>query len=719
MEYLYGAVERITFQNSDTGYTVAQLMPRGSSSLICIVGLMPALQPGESVRLKGEWQNHLVHGRQFAVAECKTEMPSDVVSIAKYLGSGLIKGIGPVFAKRIVKCFGVDTLDIIDLSPDKLQIVEGIGKERLKKIKECWDAQKIIRDLMLFLQHYHISPSFAHKIFRRFGSQSIEKIKENPYSLAREVRGIGFKSADQIAQKMGIAVDSPYRLSAGIEYLLQQLSDEGHVCYPLELFLPLAEKALQSSALLVEQQVNQLVQEMRVVLSPVGFGKTQSTFLWQSKLFQSEIGIARELQRLRYSGSHLREIDCAKALAWVQKELTIQLAKEQYSAVFTSLTDKVHIITGGPGTGKSTITKAILQITDKLTPHIILAAPTGRAAKRMSEITGKKASTIHGLLEFSFQEMAFKKNRDSPLECDLLIIDEASMIDTYLMFSLLKAVPDHARLILVGDINQLPSVGPGNVLKDLISSQRIATTSLTEIFRQAAGSQIITNAHAINSGIFPQLETKSGGDFFFIEKQEPEQILTTITELITKRLPAKGLCPFSDIQLLSPMKRGIIGTENLNIVLQKHLGAKQSPLVRLGRSFLPGDKVIQTRNDYQKEVFNGDVGRILSIDNIEQEMLVSFDEKEVVYSFSDIDDLLLAYAISIHKYQGSECPCIVIPVHTTHFKLLYRNLLYTGVTRGKQLVILVGTKKAVGIAVRNDEVKRRYTALQYQLQMKR
>ncbi len=717
MEYLHGYIERITFQNPETGYTVAQLRPPGKQYLVCIVGSMPLVQPGETVRCRGEWKSHLIHGRQFEVNECQTEMPADVVGISKYLGSGLIKGIGPVYAARIVELFGVTTLDIIDLTPERLLDVPGIGKGRLSKITACWQAQKTIRDVMIFLQKYGVSPSFAQKIFKSYGAKSVERISENPYHLARDIIGIGFKTADGIAQRMGHAPDSPSRISAGIEFVLSGLSDEGHVCYPVEGFLPEAVKVLEVDEPLVQQQLETLGKENRVVLAPIGFGEAAQPFVWRTPLFLAEQGIAKELQRIRNGTCRLRSIDTAKAIAWVQGILNISLAPRQADAIAKTLQDKVHIITGGPGTGKSTITKAILSITDKLTSQIVLAAPTGRAAKRMTEITGRKAQTIHSLLEFDFRVGAFKRGRENPLECDLIIIDEASMIDTLLMNSLLKAIPAHARLVLVGDINQLPSVGPGNVLKDLIASQKVPVTGLTDIYRQAAGSGIITNAHAINAGIFPNIDNPPAGDFFFIEKEQPEEVLATIVNLVTQRLPAKyGFDQLNDIQVLAPMRRGIIGIENLNQVLQEKIVTSGTPLLRSGRRFLPGDKVMQIRNDYQKEVFNGDVGRIKKIDMVEQEVIVIFDERAVVYDFTELDDLVLAYAVSIHKYQGSECPCIIIPIHTTHFKLLYRNLLYTGVTRGKKLVVLVGTKKALAIAVHNDEVRRRYTALRFLLQ---
>jgi exodeoxyribonuclease V alpha subunit len=438
----------------------------------------------------------------------------------------------------------------------------------------------------------------------------------------------------------------------------------------------------------------------------------RSLFVWSKFLFLAEVGIARELERIKTAESFLRSVDKEKAVAWVQSQLQIQLAASQADAVALALSEKAMIITGGPGTGKSTITKAILAISSKISSKILLAAPTGRAAKRMSEITGRKAVTIHSLLEVDFQKGGFKRNRDNPLDCDLIIIDEASMIDTPLMYSLLRALPSHTRLLFVGDIDQLPSVGPGNVLKDMIRSQYLAVVQLTEIFRQAAGSRIITNAHKINRGHFPEIDVQSHSDFFFIEAEEPEGVLQHIIALLTHRLPAKyGFDPIRDIQVLAPMRRGVIGTENLNQALQEALNRRDNPLMRFGRRYLEGDKVMQIRNDYKREVFNGDVGTIRAIDSEEQQLTVLFDEREVIYDFSDLDDLVLAYAVSIHKYQGSECPCIVIPVHTTHFKLLTRNLLYTGVTRGKKLVILIGTKRALMIAVSNDEVKKRHTGL--------
>lgn len=716
MDEIVGYIERITFHNAENGYTVAQLKEARRSDLVCIVGHMPGIQPGETVRCQGHWKQHLVHGRQFCIEFHKVEAPADVIGIRKYLGSGLIKGIGPKYAGRIVDKFGADTLNIIDLDPDKLLEIEGLGKKRIDKLKECWSEQKSIREVMVFLQSHGVSPTYAQKVFKTYGNQSVKKVQANPFQLARDIRGIGFKKADDIAQKLGIAKDSPERIDAGIEYALSECADDGHVCFPENDLIMLAEEMLEAPLSLIQTRLICLEAENRITIGQMVFEGKLDSFVWLKPLFASELGICRQIVRLQQGKCHLRDVDIDRALTWVQDQLSIKLAENQKKAVAQSLTEKVQIITGGPGTGKSTITKSILAITEKLTPHIILAAPTGRAAKRMTEITGKKASTIHSILEVDFKKGGFKKGLDNPLECDLIIVDESSMIDTYLMYNLLKAIPTHARVVFVGDIHQLPSVGPGNVLKDMIASRNLPVTALNEIFRQAAGSRIITNAHRINNGTFPDIQNVSDSDFFFINSESPEDVLKDILTLVTQRLPKKyGFNPFDSIQVLAPMRRGIIGTENLNLVLQEQLNPNGTPLLWAGRRFLPGDKVMQIRNDHKREVYNGDIGRIVTIDLVEQEVVVNFEGRDIIYEFCDLDELVLAYAVSIHKYQGSECPCVVIPIHTTHFKLLHRNLLYTGVTRGKKLVVLVGTKKAIALAVKNDEVKRRHTGLQQAL----
>lgn len=715
MEELIGYLEKITFQNPENGFTIAKLKSRKISDLVTIVGYLPTVNPGETIRCTGEWKNHLVHGRQFDVHEYKQEAPADIIGIKKYLCSGLIKGIGSTYADRIVEKFGIETLNIIDHEPDRLYEVEGIGKKRVNKIIECWTDQKSIREVMIFLQSHGVSPAYAQKVFKNYGSHSITKVKENPYNLARDIFGIGFKIADEIAQKLGIPKDSEKRIDAGIEYVLTELSGDGHVCYPVNEFLEIAKETISTEVSLIQPRLEVLQKLDRIELFELVFEGQLQQFIWTKSLFLAETGIAREIARLKRSSTHLRSIDTDKAIEWVQEQLNIKLAPQQKTAVAMACQEKVQIITGGPGTGKSTITNAILRIMQKLTSRILLAAPTGRAAKRMSEITHKEASTLHSLLEFDYKG-GFKRNRENPIECDLLIVDEASMIDTYLMYQLLKAIPSGTRVIFVGDINQLPSVGPGNVLKDMIASLFIPVTGLTEIFRQAAGSQIITNAHLINKGYFPSIENKENGDFFFLESNENEDVLRTIVGLVSHRLPKKyGFNPMRDIQVLAPMKKGIIGIENLNSILQETLNPKDNPLFRTGKKFCVGDKVMQLRNDYDREVYNGDIGLIEKISVVDQQMYVNIDGRQVIYDFADLDELALAYAVSVHKYQGSECPCIVMPVHTSHFKLLNRNLLYTGVTRGKKLVVLVGSKKALAMAVHNDEVKRRYTGLKQAL----
>lgn len=720
MEQIIGYIERITFQNPDNGYTVAQLKEPHRRELTCVVGLMPTVRAGETVRCRGQWKNHLVHGRQFEVEEHTVEAPAEILGIKKYLASGLIRGIGPVYAERIVERFGEDTLGVIDVNTNLLLEIPGIGKKRIETIRQCWEEQKAIREVMLFLQQYGVSPVYAQKIFKTYGAESIQKVTENPFHLARDIFGIGFKTADTIAQEMGIDKTAAQRIDAGIEFVLSELSNEGNVCYPLMEFLPAAQVILEVDAVQIAERLEVLEGEKRIVLRDLLVDNEMTRCLWLKALYLCEEGITRQLRRLQATLCRLRDVNVDRAVAWVQETLRLRLAPKQAAAVAMALQEKVQIITGGPGTGKSTITNAILTITSKLTDKILLAAPTGRAAKRMTEITRRKALTIHSLLEYSFATGAFKRNRQAPLDCDLIIIDEASMIDTQLMYSLLKALPDQARVVFVGDINQLPSVGPGNVLRDLIKSNTVPVTMLNEIFRQARGSRIVTNAHRINNGTFPQIDTDPSSDFFFMEAEDPEQVLATIVGLVTHRLPKRyGYNSLDDIQVLAPMKRGIVGTHNLNTVLQQKLNADKEPLIRAGIRFQVGDKVMQRRNNYQKEVYNGDVGRIKKIDNIDQKMIVIVDGRNITYDFSDLDELQLAYAVSIHKYQGSECTCVVMPIHTTHFKLLHRNLLYTGVTRGRKLVVLVGTKKALAIAVKNDEVRRRYTGLQQALTAER
>ncbi len=703
MDTLYGYVEHIVFAGEESGFTVARLKAPNTREEITIVGMMPSLQPGETLLCRGLWKNHPQHGKQFEVQSFDCQAPSDLIGIQKYLESGMIKGIGPVYAERIVKAFGVHTLKIIDETPKRLSEVSGLGEKRIDKIISCWQEQKSIREVMVFLRGHHVSASFAQKIYKVYKEKSIEKVTQNPYALAKEVFGIGFKTADHIAAGLGIAKDSPLRVDAGIEHVFWEISNEGHTCFPEVEFLTTSQEILEVPKELIMERIEALIHQKQLV--------REGPLLWIKPFFLAEIGIAHEIDRLKHTPSCLRSVDVPKALAWAQQKLQLTLAKEQAEAVGLGLSQKLLIITGGPGTGKSTITKAILRVTEKISSKILLAAPTGRAAKRMSEITHKKAFTIHSLLEMDFVKGGFKKNRENPLSCDLIMIDEASMIDTFLLYHLLKAIPSHCRVILIGDVDQLPSVGAGKVLKDLIQSETICTIQLKRIFRQAAHSKIVVNAHRVNQGIFPDIIPSPHSDFIFISKETPEEVLQEIQTQLTTHLPQNHRLSLDQVQVLAPMKKGIIGTENLNTSLQQILNPSSNPLSRMGRNFHLYDKVMQIRNNYQKEVYNGDVGKITWIDLEEQLIKVTYDEREVSYEFAELDELVLAYAVSIHKYQGSECPCIVIPIHTTHFKLLNRNLLYTGITRGKKLVILIGTKKALAIAVRNEDAKTRHTGL--------
>lgn len=714
MIQIHGYIERITFQNAENGFTVARLKEKGKRQLTVIVGTMPTVQAGESIQCKGDWKEDINHGLQFQVVEYEVHTPQSLQGIKKYLGSGLIKGIGPVFAERIVEYHKEKTLKVIDDQPDALLDIDGIGPVRLDRIKSCWEEQKAIRELMVFLQGYGISPTYAQKVFRTYGEKSMEVIQNNPYQLARDVWGIGFKTADVTAQKLGIGKEADIRIDSGVEYVLSKLGKSGHTCYPVAPFLDKAKELLEVPAERIEERLAFIESEDRIVIEEKEQDEAPTEFIWLKAFHASERGIIRETRRLMETFPALSFAKKEQQVQEAEKKIGIQLAPNQRAAVLTSLAEKVHIITGGPGTGKSTITRIILKVAESETTEILLAAPTGRAAKRLSEITGREASTIHSLLEYDFSISGFRRNRDNPLDCKLLIVDEASMIDTILMYSLLKAVQDETILILVGDVDQLPSVGPGNVLKDFIDCRAIPVTRLTDIFRQAAQSRIIINAHRINAGVFPDIRIDKNGDFFFIQEEEPQSIGQTIIGLVKQRLPKKyGFDTLRDIQVLSPMNRGLIGNRNLNAQLQKALNPNKDPLVKLGRSFLAGDKVMQIQNNYDKAVFNGDVGYIKKIDRIEHELLVDFEDKLVVYDFADVDQLTLAYAVSIHKYQGSECPCIVMPVHTTHYMLLFRNLLYTGITRGKRLVVLVGTKKALAMAVGNNRAMKRFTGLQW------
>jgi exodeoxyribonuclease V alpha subunit len=703
-EQIAGFIDSIVYVHPENGFTVARLKEPKKKDFTIIVGTFSAIQPGETVICHGTWKTHPSYGRQFDVSEYTVERPSDIMGIQKYLESGLIKGIGPSYAKKIVDQFGEKTLEVLDQAPERLREILGLGEKKLASIKKCWKEQQSIREVMLFLRTHGVSPAFAQRIYKAFGEKSIEKVKENPYGIAKQVHGIGFKMADSIALKLGYPLHSSPRISAGIEHVLWELTNEGHTCFPAVELLPLVKVMLEVEEGLIEQELQRLLEQKTLMKS--------GNNVWLGPFWGYEQGIGKDLQRLASSPQAIRSIDAKKAADWVERQLNIQFAEQQKEAVIAALTDKIHIITGGPGTGKSTITNAIITVTAKLTHKIMLAAPTGRAAKRLSQITKKMAFTIHALLEMNFESGGFKRDRNNPLDCDLLIVDEASMIDTPLLFHLFRSIPHRARVLIVGDIDQLPSVGPGTVLRDLIASELIGITRLTDIFRQAKGSKIITNAHKINQGEFPDLYTYPKSDFHYVEAETPEAIQQIILELASAEIPNTWkFDPIDDVQILSPMKRGPIGVEMMNDALQNLLNPSQTSLLRLGRKFCPQDKVMQIKNNYDKKVYNGDIGRIQLIDTSEQILTVAFDQRVIKYNFSELEELVTAYACSVHKFQGSECPCVIIPIHTSHFKLLHRNLLYTAVTRGKKQVYLVGSKKAIAIAVHNNQIQQRHTGL--------
>lgn len=720
-EILEGQLAHIIYRNDENGYIVGRLQINGELEEVVVTGIMMGVQIGESLMCKGKWKTTERYGKQFQVEHFEVQMPTTKNGVEKYLSAGQIAGIGPIYAKRIVQKFGTDTFNILDESPEKLLEVEGIGKRTLGRIIKSWHNQQNARDIVLFLQQYQISPLYAMRIFKVYGDQSVAKIKENPYRLAEDVVGIGFKKADEIARQIGVEIDNPIRIDSGMDYALMQHSRQGHSCYPLEDFCQEAAQLLSVSQDLIQSRLGSLVEAKKVVVDSFGQGEDgPQTFIWRRPLFLQEQQIVQECMRLlAHSDTSIGEYVLDESINKATKALRINLAEQQEAAVEQSLLSKIHIITGGPGTGKSTVTKVILHALQAFKSKILLAAPTGRAAKRLSEITGREAATIHSMLSLDFSAGSFLRSRLSePLDCEVLIVDEASMIDTALMAVLLSCLPDHCKLILIGDVDQLPSVGPGNVLQDFIEAGQIPITRLTEIFRQAADSQIVMNAHKINNGLFPDIQIKKEDDFFFIQEKKSEKIAQLIVDLVQKRLKKTyQLHPLKDMQVLCPMHKTEIGTLSLNQQLQEALNSpkgKKEFTKRGNISFSVGDKVMQIKNNYEKSVFNGDIGYIKKLKTVDKVLTVEMDDgREVEYEFSELNELELAYAVTVHKYQGSEAPCIIMPVHESQYSLLYRNLLYTAVTRGKKLVILVGSKEALLIAVRNDRAKDRYSALAY------
>ncbi|MDD4071445.1 MAG: ATP-dependent RecD-like DNA helicase [Desulfobacterales bacterium] len=718
---LSGQIERITYANEENGYTIARLKVYGRPDLVTVVGNIMEPAPGAVLNMKGEWTQHPRFGEQFRVVNYETAVPATVYGIKKYLGSGLIKGLGPKMAARIVKAFGEDTFDIIEHHIERLAEVDGIGKKRIEMIRGAWQAQKEIREVMVFLQRHGVSSGYATKIFKEYGNDAIAVVSENPYRLATDIFGIGFVTADKIASSLGFDKQSRFRAEAGIIYVLHRLADEGHVYYPYEPLIEKCRELLQVDREVIADALAAICAAQKIVIEDLNESieafKENYKAVYLAKYHLCETRITSRLRMLMSAPKAGPALDADRAIQWVQEHLAIKLAEKQVEAVKSAIGTKVLVITGGPGTGKTTIINSVLKIFSGNHATVLMAAPTGRAAKRMTETTGHEAKTIHRLLEYSFKKGGFQKNDDSPLDCDLLIVDEASMIDTILMHHLLKAVPVQATVILVGDVNQLPSVGAGNVLNDIIGSGVVPVVELNEIFRQAKNSRIIVNAHKINSGIVPDMDSSGPKtDFYFIRQEDPEKVLDIILRLVRDRIPARyGHDPVDDIQVLTPMHKGIVGAGNLNETLQQALNPGTGGIVRAGRTYRVTDKVMQIKNNYDKEVFNGDIGRIRKILAEDQDVIISFDGRDVVYDYSELDEVVLAYAVSVHKSQGSEYPVVVIPVMMQHYILLQRNLIYTAVTRAKQLVVMVGSRKALAMAVHNDKTQKRFTRLDQRL----
>lgn len=714
IENVAGLIERVTYFREETGFVVLKVQVKGRRDLVTVVGNLPSANPGEWLTAEGYWVHDREHGLQLKAEKLHAVPPTSRQGIEKYLGSGMVKGIGPKYAQKLVDHFGEKIFEVIEQSSARLEEVDGIGPGRRRKIKEAWAEQKAVREIMVFLHSHGVSTARAVRIHKTYGENAIERVRQNPYLLARDITGIGFMTADKIAQKVGIPRDSVMRASAGLEYVLSEATSDGHCALPRDLLIEDAQKVLDLPTPRIAEALARLLQKRELVQETI----VGDELIFLPRLRSAESEIADALAAMCRHAPNYPPIDVEKAIAWAAGKTGKVLGDSQKAAVRLAFKHRLLVITGGPGVGKTTLVNTILAIVRAKKMRCLLCAPTGRAAKRLSESTGLEASTIHRLLEVQ-PNRGFTRDAARPLECDLLVVDETSMVDVPLMSALLRAHPPGASLLLVGDVDQLPSVGPGSVLRDVIDSGVAPVARLTEVFRQAAGSRIITNAHLINQGSLPELDNES--DFFFIERDSPENILPTLLEVVKTRIPKKfGFNPVRDLQVLSPMHRGSLGVRELNVLLQRELnpGRAEEPMVeRFGWQFRARDKVIQTENNYDKEVFNGDIGLVSSVDPEEKEVRISFDGREVVYDYGELDQVALAYAITVHKSQGSEFPVVVIPLATQQFMLLQRNLIYTGVTRGKKLVVLIGQRKALQMAIRNNETARRYGGLLSRLRL--
>ncbi len=729
---LEGTLSKIRYESDDGTFSVAELEPASTDeqgwnpSTITLVGNLQQIQPGAHVEVEGEWTHDPTYGRQFSVDQIRSTPPTTKEGIETYLSSGMIEGIGPKLAERIVETFGADTLDILDAEPERITEVDGIGDVRGDRIVEAWEDQRAVRRVMVFLQSHGVTPGRAMRIWKEYGPRAVQVLQDNPYQLAEDVWGIGFKTADNIARELGIEPEADERLRAGLLYELRGAGDEGHMFLPFEELLERAAETLAIDGRPLEPErlrgpLDQLRQTELVVVEP-GSDGGDVTAAYRAPAYGAEVGAANHIRRLMGQTSWLDGAQGAGAeqalgehLRAVESELGFELADAQRRAAVAAWRDDIVVITGGPGTGKTTIVDTVCKIGARLGRDIALAAPTGRAAKRLSQASEREAQTLHRLLEYSFEEHGFQRNEDNPLEVDLLVVDEASMLDTFLLHSVVKALPNDASLLLVGDVDQLPSVGPGDVLSDLIDSGAVPVVRLTDVFRQAEQSAIVVNAHRINDGempVVPERRNEELVDFYTIQTEEPTEARARILDLVDDRIPdAFGFDPVDDIQVLSPMHRGDVGCGRLNDAIQARLHPEKEGLERAGSTWKVGDRVMQMRNNYDLEVFNGDVGRVREINEADEEMLVDYEGRTVPYTFDQLDELSLAYAITVHKSQGSEYPVVIIPVVTQHYIMLQRNLLYTAVTRAEQLVVLVGSRRAVQIAVDNDEARHRYTRL--------
>jgi exodeoxyribonuclease V alpha subunit len=714
-ERLEGTLERVVYSNPENAWSVVRLTVPGRGP-VAAVGNLLGVQPGERLRLDGEWVVDPKYGEQFRIAAYETVRPSTVEGIERYLASGLIPGIGPVMAKRLVTAFGEETLEVLEREPERLRQVPGIGKKRRSALAEALVAQRDLKEVMVFLQSHEVATHLAIKIYKRYGQNALEVVRSDPYRLSREVVGIGFPTADSIAARMGISPTSPERVRAGVVHLLGEAAGEGNLYLPEKELVERTGRLLAVEEEAVRAAVAVLDRAQEVVVEPPlsAINCEEGRAVYLAAFHAAEAGLARGLAALLERPVEPLAIDVDRALAWFEGRERLGLAAAQREAIRRAITAKVLVVTGGPGTGKTTLVRGIVEILRRKGRKIRLAAPTGRAAKRLEETTGRRASTIHRLLDFDPTFGGFTRGPDRPLDADVVIVDEASMIDTALAAHLVAALPDRAQLVLVGDVDQLPSVGPGSVLADLIRSGRVEVARLTEIFRQARESGIVANAHRVNRGEMPLLGREAGDreDFFFIERSDPEEALRTLTAVVTRRIPESfGLDPFEDVQVLTPMNRGLLGVERLNEALRELLNPTGREVARGGTRLRLGDKVMQVRNNYELEVFNGDVGRLVEIDEGRQVVRCRFDEREVEHPFTSLDELTLAYACSIHKAQGSEYPAVVVPLHGQHWVMLERNLLYTALTRARRLVVLVGERKALAVAVKNRRNRLRHTRL--------